>query len=118
MTDSRNSRRTLQGVVVGASASKTLTVRIERLVRHPKYGKYIRKHSQVHAHDENSEAQQGDIVELMGCRPMSKLKRWRLVRVVRRPDTADLVEAIGEQLPPPAPEAPESSTSSIEEVSS
>jgi small subunit ribosomal protein S17 len=77
------------------------------------YGKYIRKHSQVHAHDENSEAQVGDIVEIMGCRPMSKLKRWRFIRVVRRPDTADLVEAMGEQVPPPA--APAAST---EEVSS
>jgi|TARA_B110000211_G_C13838046_1_gene446615 small subunit ribosomal protein S17 len=113
MTDSRNSRRTLQGVVRSTAASKTLTVRIERLVRHPMYGKYIRKHSQVHAHDENSEAQVGDIVEIMGCRPMSKLKRWRFIRVVRRPDTADLVEAMGEQVPPPA--APAAST---EEVSS
>ncbi len=89
MTESRNTRRTLQGVVSSSSAAKTITVRIERLVRHPKYGKYIRTHTKVHAHDENGEAQVGDTVEVMACRHMSKLKRWRLVRVVTRPDLAE-----------------------------
>lgn len=116
MTDSRNSRRTLQGVVSSASSSKTLTLRIERLVRHPKYGKYIRQHSQVHVHDENGEGQVGDIIEVMACRPMSKLKRWRLLRVIRRPDTAEIVSAIGENLP--TPEAAEISAPGTEEVSS
>ena len=89
MTESRNSRRTLQGIVSSSSAAKTITVRVERLVRHPKYGKYIRTHTKVHAHDENGEAQVGDTVEVMACRPMSKLKRWRLVRIVVRPDLAE-----------------------------
>lgn len=89
MTESRNSRRTLQGIVSSSSAAKTITVRVERLVRHPKYGKYIRTHSKVHAHDEKCEAQVGDTVEVMACRPMSKLKRWCLVRIVTRPDLAE-----------------------------
>jgi small subunit ribosomal protein S17 len=68
---------------------KTISVRVERLFKHPKYKKYIRKHSKVHAHDETNDANVGDTVELMECRPLSKTKRWRLVRVVER---AEIVE--------------------------
>lgn len=84
MTETRNSRRTVQGVVSSDKMDKSITVQLERRFQHPKYGKYIRRHSKVHAHDEGNEAGAGDTVELMECRPLSKSKRWRLLRVVKR----------------------------------
>ena len=83
--ETRNSRRVVQGIVASATTDKTISVRVERMFKHPKYKKYIRRHSKVHAHDETNEAQEGDRVEIMECRPMSKSKRFRLVRVVERP---------------------------------
>ena len=65
--------------------AKSIGVRIERMFKHPKYKKYIRRHSKVYAHDEANEARVGDRVEIMECRPLSKLKRWRLIRIVERP---------------------------------
>lgn len=85
----RASRRIVQGIVSGNGSDKTIAVRIERMFKHPKYKKYIRRHSKVHAHDETNEAQVGDRVELMECRPMSKTKRYRLTRVVERPTLPD-----------------------------
>ncbi len=82
--EARNTRRTLQGIVSSTSMSKTITVRYERMFKHPKYNKYIRKHSKAIAHDEAEDANVGDTVEIMECRPLSKTKRWRLVRVVER----------------------------------
>lgn len=61
---------------------KSITVLIERLVKHPKYGKYIRRSTKLHAHDENNVCQEGDIVTIAECRPLSKTKTWRLVEVV------------------------------------
>ena len=81
----RNSRRVLEGRGSTASMNKSITVRVERMLRHPKYKKYIRRHSKVHAHDELNEAEPGDRVEVMECRPLSKIKRYRLVRIVERP---------------------------------
>lgn len=81
----RNRRRLVQGIVASAAANKTISVRVERIFKHPKYKKYIRRHTNVHAHDEGNEAHTGDRVEIMECRPMSKTKRFRLVRVVERP---------------------------------
>lgn len=80
----RNTRRTLQGIVSSTSMAKTITVRYERMFKHPKYNKYIRKHSKAIAHDELEDANVGDTVEIMECRPLSKTKRWRLTRVVGR----------------------------------
>ena len=80
----RNTRRSVQGEVVSNSAAKTIIVRCERMFKHPKYNKYIRKHSKVTAHDETEDAQVGDTVELMECRPLSKTKRWRLTNVIAR----------------------------------
>jgi small subunit ribosomal protein S17 len=89
MTDStqteRNRRRVLQGTVTSAAGSKTITVLVERTFAHPKYGKFVRKHKKYHAHDEQNEAQMGDVVEIMATRPLSKLKRWRLTRIVETP---------------------------------
>ena len=82
--NARNNRRVIQGIVSSGRMAKTITVEIERVFKHPKYKKYIRRHSKIHAHDENNEAAIGDKVELMECRPLSKTKRWRLLRVVER----------------------------------
>jgi len=79
----RNRRRTLQGVVLGNKMDKTISVRVERLFKHPKYKKYIRRHSKYLAHDEDSQANTGDIVEIMECRPLSKNKRFRLNSVIQ-----------------------------------
>lgn len=80
----RNSTRALRvGTVVSDRAHKTIRVRFDYTVRHPKYGKYIKRSSVLHAHDEEDQAKMGDIVEIMACRPISKLKCWRLKRIVR-----------------------------------
>ncbi|MDE0959813.1 MAG: 30S ribosomal protein S17 [Planctomycetota bacterium] len=79
----RKSPRCVQGLVVSSSMTKTLVVKTERLVQHAKYRKYVRKHTKYYAHDEASEAVVGDLVELEMCRPISKMKRWKLKRIVR-----------------------------------
>jgi len=73
---------TRTGVVVSDGAQKTRTVEVTRLVRHPLYKKYIRRRSRFHIHDEKNESRSGDMVEIRETRPMSKTKRWTLVRVV------------------------------------
>ncbi len=84
MTESRNTRRTLEGVVTSDKMQKTITVLVTRTFQHPKYKKFVRKHAKYHAHDEQGLAKEGDRVEIASCRPLSKLKRWRLVRVVEK----------------------------------
>jgi len=81
MTVTRNQRSKIAGTVVSDKMDKTITVRVEMVFKHPKYGKYVRKHSKYHAHDENNEAHVGDRVELQECRPLSKHKRFRLLTV-------------------------------------
>ena len=71
--------RILTGVVTSDKADKTITVKIERKVKHPLYGKVVKRASKVHAHDENNTASIGDIVSVKECRPMSKTKTWVLV---------------------------------------
>lgn len=83
-TATRGRRKSLVGTVTSDKMNKTITVEIERLVRHPLYEKFVRRRTRVHAHDESDEARIGDRVELAETRPISKLKRWRLVRVVQR----------------------------------
>lgn len=84
MTTTRNSRRTLQGTVHGTEMDKSISVLVERRYAHPKYGKFVRKHKKYLAHDEKNEAEPGDLVEIAATRPLSKRKRWRLVRIVER----------------------------------
>jgi len=72
------------GVVTSDKAQKTLTVKVERLVKHPLYGKYVRRRTILKVHDEARDAKLGDRVEVEFCRPISKTKRWRLVRVLER----------------------------------
>ena len=79
----RSRRKTEIGVVTSDKMNKTRRVELERLVPHPKYGKYLKRRTVCHAHDETNATHVGDIVEIMGTRPLSKLKRWRIVRVVR-----------------------------------
>ncbi|MBN2491147.1 MAG: 30S ribosomal protein S17 [Planctomycetes bacterium] len=71
------------GVVTSTRRMKTITVRVERRVKHPKYGKYVRRRMTLQAHDEHGTARDGDRVEIAFTRPLSRTKRWRLVRVVR-----------------------------------
>lgn len=76
--------RTLTGRVVSNRMQKTITVSVERLVRHDKYGKYVRRTTKLLAHDEAGECQEGDLVDIAECRRLSARKAWRLVRVVKR----------------------------------
>jgi small subunit ribosomal protein S17 len=78
------------GVVTSDKTAKTRRVEIPRMVRHPKYGKYIRRRTVCHAHDENNESGLGDMVEIIASRPMSKTKRWNLLRVVTKGHIIDL----------------------------
>ncbi len=71
------------GIVTSDKMQKTIVVRVERLVRHSLYGKYVRRKTVLKAHDENNEAKVGDWVEVEFTRPLSKTKRWKLVRVIR-----------------------------------
>lgn len=76
--------RTVQGRVISDKMDKSFTVAIERMVKHPLYGKFIRRTTKLHVHDEANEANVGDLVEIRECRPISKTKSWTLVRVVEK----------------------------------
>ena len=78
--------RTLQGRVVSDKMDKTITVLVERRVKHPLYGKFVRRSTKVHAHDENNECQIGDVVVVEQCRPLSKTKTWKFTKLVERPN--------------------------------
>jgi len=83
-TQTRNLRKTRIGVVTSNKMTKTITVAVERKVKHPIYGKFVKKTTKFHAHDEKNEASIGDIVRIMETRPLSKTKRWRLVEIVEK----------------------------------
>jgi len=76
--------RTLTGRVVSDKMQKTIAVEIERLIKHPTYGKYVRRTTKLLAHDENGESHIGDLVTITPCRPLSRHKSWRLVQVVEK----------------------------------
>ena len=80
----RKSRRTLVGMVVSDKMDKTIVVAIEDNVKHPKYGKVIKRTIKLKAHDENNECGEGDTVKIMETRPLSKDKRWRLVEIIEK----------------------------------
>jgi len=84
MSEQTKARRTQVGRVVSAKMDRTITVYLERMVKHPLYGKFIRRSTKLHAHDENNECREGDWVSVEECRPLSKTKSWRLVQVVER----------------------------------
>jgi len=80
-TSQRNMRKTRKGVVVSKSGSKSIVVQTERRRVHPQYSKVVRQFKKFHVHDEENAAKVGDKVEIVECRPLSRLKRWRLVRI-------------------------------------
>jgi small subunit ribosomal protein S17 len=80
----RNLRKTRTGVVSSNKMNKTVVVAVERKVQHPIYGKFLKKTTKFHAHDEKNECNIGDIVKIMESRPLSKTKRWRLVEIVEK----------------------------------
>ena len=77
------------GMVISSSRDKTITVLIERIVKHPKYKKILKRSTKLHAHDENNECQQGDLVRIEECRPISKTKSWKLFSVEKRSQKID-----------------------------
>jgi len=80
----RNLRKTKVGIVTSNKMDKTITVKVERKVKHPLYGKFVKKSTQFHAHDEKNECSIGDTVRIMETRPLSKTKRWRLDAVIEK----------------------------------
>jgi small subunit ribosomal protein S17 len=82
--EARNLRKTRTGVVTSNKMEKTITVAVERKVKHPIYGKFVKKTTKFHAHDEKNECSIGDVVEIMETRPLSKTKRWRLAEIVEK----------------------------------
>lgn len=80
----RGLQKEREGVVVSDKMAKTIIVKVTRLVRHPKYGKFLRRDSKYYAHDESGQAKIGDVVRIVQTRPMSRLKRWRLAEVVSK----------------------------------
>jgi len=80
----RNLRKVKTGVVSSTKMDKTITVKVERKVKHPLYGKFVKKSKGFHAHDEKNECSVGDVVRIMETKPLSKTKRWRLVEIVEK----------------------------------
>jgi small subunit ribosomal protein S17 len=84
MTETRNLRKSRVGVVATAGMNKTITIAVERKLRHPIYGKFVKKTKKFMAHDEKNDCNVGDTVRIMETRPLSKNKRWRLVEILER----------------------------------
>ncbi len=84
MNNTEKKQRTIQGRVVSNKMDKTVTVLVERLVKHELYGKYIRRSTKLHAHDAENTCNEGDVVRVAECAPMSKTKNWRVVEIVER----------------------------------
>ena len=82
--EARNLRKPRIGVVTSNKMTKTITVAVERKVKHPIYGKFVKKTTKFHAHDESNTAGVGDVVRIMETRPLSKTKRWRLVEIIEK----------------------------------
>ena len=76
--------KTLTGVVISKSGNKSIKIALDYKVRHPKYGKYIRRRTKIGVHDEHNKSGVGDVIEIAECRPRSKTKSWRLVKVVKK----------------------------------
>jgi len=84
MSTTESVKSTRVGQVISNKADKTVTVKLERQIKHELYGKYIKRSSKVHAHDEENSCSEGDLVKIEQCRPMSKTKAWRVVEIVKR----------------------------------
>ena len=92
----KKTRRTLVGVVTRDSNKQTRRVEISRQTKHPRYGKYIKTRTVCYVHDEKDDSHKGDTVEIVECRPMSRTKRWRLVRIVERAPATEEAVGMGE----------------------
>ena len=88
MSDKEKVQRSVTGRVVSNKMDKSITVLVERKVKHPVYGKYIKRSTKLHAHDANNECNEGDVVTISECRPISKSKTWKLDNIVERAVTA------------------------------
>ena len=84
MSEETKTKRTVTGKVVSNKMDKTITVLVERKVKHPVYGKYIKRSTKLHAHDASNECNEGDTVTVVACRPLSKSKKWMLENIVER----------------------------------
>ena len=84
MSASENVQHTQTGRVVSNKMDKTVTVMLERKVKHPLYGKYIKRSTKVHAHDDANECSEGDTVKIAQCRPLSKTKTWQVIEILER----------------------------------
>ena len=84
MSDQEKSIRTISGVVTSNKGDKTITVKVTRQVKHPLYGKVIKRSTNFHAHDENNACSEGDVVSLVSCRPVSKSKTWKLHEIIEK----------------------------------
>jgi small subunit ribosomal protein S17 len=93
MSSPRGVKKTAIGTVTSDKMNKTRRVEVQRLVKHEQYGKYVRRRTICHAHDENNESHIGDTVEIMETRPLSKTKTWRIMRVIAKGEAP--VEAVG-----------------------
>lgn len=91
MSTAEKLQRTLTGTVTSDKMQKSITVLIERRVKHPKYGKFINRSTKLHVHDENNECGMGDVVIVEQCRPISKTKAWRLVKIIEKAVQIDVV---------------------------
>jgi small subunit ribosomal protein S17 len=102
-------RRILQGIVTRDNTSKTRRVEVERLVRHPKYGKFVKRRTVCYVHDEKNESHLGDTVEIVESRPLSKMKRWELIKIVTKAPSRTLSNlegaVAGSDAATPAPKA-------------
>ncbi len=85
--DQKKGQRTFTGAVTSNAMDKTVTVMIERRIKHPVYGKYITRSTKLHVHDEKNECNKGDVVVIEQCRPKSKTKSWNLVEIVEKAQT-------------------------------
>lgn len=104
-TAERAQLRTIRGVVASDKGNKTIKVVVEYQTRHPKYGKYLKRRTVLHAHDETNNAKEGDTVEIAECRPLSKTKHHRLLRVVERAPEKAVTVSAEEVMTGKAPEA-------------
>lgn len=84
MSEETKTKRTVTGKVISNKMDKTITVMVERKVKHPVYGKYIKRSTKLHAHDASNECNEGDTVTVVACRPLSKSKKWMLENIVER----------------------------------
>ncbi len=97
-SNSRANRKERTGVVISDKMDKTITVQVERVMRHPVYNRSVRKATKFRAHDEGNTAKIGDVVRIEETRPLSKTKRWRLVEIVKK-QAAGEVKTAGDQVP-------------------